>query len=241
MSANSLQLSTSPGGDLLAASIDGDGPSLTVERDTVDDGFSATLTFTHGSDRLLVVSEIRYGDDGKIVRSSIAADGPGVDYRLSVDFGQDPGGFFSGSKLDATVTVESGGVTHHGRFDDETWRAVGLEQAPRLPDLLTAGLTPMISPLRPALDVLVAQFHRVTGGTFPSAPGLRPTLAPAGPGTVQTFSWWGDRACKIGCAIAALAVGAACCAAVGGPSAGAGCYLCQAAATASGINCTENC
>jgi hypothetical protein len=240
MSANSLQLLTSPEGHLLSAAAEGDGPSLTVERDTVDSGFQATLAFTRGSERLVVVSAIMY-DAAKIVQSSITADGPGVHYRLTVDFAEDPAAFFSGSKLDAALTVDSDGVTHQGRLDGETWHPVGLEQAPRLPDLLTGGAGPLIAPLRPALDVLVAQFHRATGGTFPSTPGRPPTLALAGPGTIQTFSWWSERACKIGCAVAQLATAAACCAAVAGPSAGTGCLVCNAAAAMAGINCTENC
>ena len=239
MTTDSLQLMTSPEGDVLSASTT-DGPSLIVARDTVDDGFGATLTFSQGSNRLVLGSTITYAED-RIVRCTISAEGAAVAYRLTVDFAEDPAAYFTGAKLDAALTVESDGVTHHGQFDSRSWYPVGLEAAPRLPELLSGAPAPLIRPLRPALDVLVAQFHRSTGGTFPSSPGRPPTLAVAAPGTLETFSWWSKRACKIGCAIAGVATAAACCAAVGGPTAGSGCLVCQAAAAAAGVNCSENC
>ena len=42
MDANSLQLSMTPDGELLAASSGADGPSLTVQRDTFDTGYRAS-------------------------------------------------------------------------------------------------------------------------------------------------------------------------------------------------------
>lgn len=68
-----------------------------------------------------------------------ASDGSGVRYRLTLEFADDPASFFSGGKLEASVTVESDGGVHHGRFDGQTWHTVGLDQAPSLPSVLSAG------------------------------------------------------------------------------------------------------
>jgi hypothetical protein len=241
MSATPLQLSTTPNGDLLTASSPDDGPSLTLTQDTFDTGFRSTLTFTRGSEQFLTVTtEIAYRDEGTIDRSSLAATGPGVDYRLALAFADDPADIFSGGKLNAVITVESGGGTHHGRFDGETWHAVGLEGTPNLPALLRSACGPLLSPLSPALDLMVAGAIRRSGGAFSPTPGRPPTLPYPAPGTLETFGWR-DRLCKMACAVAATATASACCAATGAETGGAGCVVCAGAAAAAGTNCSENC
>jgi len=241
MSPTPLQLSTSPDGDLLSASSTTGGPSLTVAQDTFDTGFRATLTFTRADERFLtVVTEITYREDGTIVQSSLAATGPGVDYRLTLDFDHDPADIFSGGKLNAVVTVEGEGGEHHGRFDGETWHAIGLDGAPNLPALLRSACGPLLSPLSPALDLVVARAVRRSGGAFSPTPGRPPALPHRAPGSVETFNWR-DRLCKMACAAAAAATGSACCAATGAETGGVGCVACGAAAAAAAANCAENC
>jgi hypothetical protein len=241
MDATSLQLSTTPDGELLAASVGTDGPSFRVERDTFDTGYRATLTFVGPDPFLTVIAELSYGDDGTIVRSTIAADGSGIRYRVALDFADDPAALFSGGKLAAAVTVESDGAVHHGRFDGETWHPVGLEAAPTLPGLLASGAGPLLARMRPALDTLVAGVQRATGGAFSPVPGRPPTVPRAAPGTIETLSWWRGKLCKMGCAAASAATAAACCAAAGPETAGVGCGVCSAAAAAAGANCAGNC
>jgi hypothetical protein len=242
MSASPLQLMTTPNGDLLSASVGGDGPSLTVARDTFDTGLRSSLTFTQGPDTLLVLTgEIAYSESGTIVRSSLTADGPQVRYRLTLDFAEDPGAFFSGGKLQAMVTVEgAGGDAHHGRFDGDIWHPVGLDDAPTLAGVLRDGPGPRIAPLRPALDVLVAHLQRASGDAFSPTPGRPPSLPMAAPGSLQPLSWRG-RLCKMACAAASAATAAACCGATGVETGGAGCVACSAGAAAMGANCAENC
>jgi hypothetical protein len=187
----------------------------------------ASLRFTEGDVPFLEVRATSVDDEqGSIARTTVEADGDGVDYRLTLDFTDEPGRAMREGKLEADVTVQIDGDTvHHGVFDGAAWRVAGMHDAPSLQDVLADRLGQRLAPLLPALRT-VMQAHEEAGLGMAVPPDTQ---------ELETFGW-GSRFCKWYCTAAWTATIASCCTAF--PQ---GCVVCGIAGGIAMDECKDRC
>jgi hypothetical protein len=192
----------------------------------------ASLRFTKGAVPFLEVRVTSVDDDGgSIARTTVEAEGDGVDYRLALDFAEEPGRALREGKLEADVTVQIDGDTvHHGVFDGAAWRATGLDGVPTLQDVLADRQAGALGPLLPALRSIV-QAH--------DEAGLGVATTPPETEDLETF-WGGSRVCKWYCTASYTAAMAACCTA-SAPAGPGGCVVCTIALGIAMDECKERC
>jgi len=189
------------------------------------DGVS--LRFTEGDHPFLEVRVTSVDDEqGSIARTTIDAQGDDVDYRLTLDFNEEPGRALREGKLEADVTVQIDGETiGNGVFDGAAWRLTGLDGVPALQEVLAERQARRLAPLLPALRTIV-RAHEEAGLGVTSPPDTQ---------ELETF--WGGRFCKWYCTASYTAAIAACCSG----SAGGGCVVCTVALSIAMDECKDRC
>lgn len=199
---------------------------VTITASATRDG--ANLRFMQGEAPFLELQLTSVDDDeGSIARTTVAAQGDNVEYRMTLDFTEEPGQALRDGKLEADVTVEIDGETVHlGVFDGTNWQVNGMEGVPTLQDVLIDRLAGRLTPLLPALRSIVAA-HDEAGVGAPVPPDR---------GELETFGWRG-RFCKWYCTAAWTATIAACCSA----TTPGGCIVCTAAGSIAMDECKDRC
>ncbi len=177
---------TTPDGDLVRAWFRKGSSTVQVSmnRKAAAEGTYGDILFTQDHSTLLKMTgelllrpDNPSSDQMNLGQASIAAQGNGINYSLLLDAHGvylDPRGF--PPKARGRVEIRDSSKVWNGTFDFNTWKPIGLEQAPSLDSVLPKELKVQLAPFLPTLNMQIVHYKSKSQGAFSPERNRRPVF-----------------------------------------------------------------